>query len=394
MIDLEYFRNFFAQRDNTGVVLGGRYHIYNMLFEKFINQLMTNKVKLKFFIAVHQKTDELNLFIPKMETDYSKYIQLMDKINSNETLLKEEITSKIPITLEYNLMALIKKNCSKHPFQISYYSHAQEIGKYANKHAGQILAIISNDLNLLLFDGPHQFWYANDIQIKSLNIIRFNRNALEISTGLNVKQLQLLSVLLGSSYVPLEITEIFLSTFDDKSSNMVQKLVNYIKKTTNEQNLNLEQIAKDLTNSKDCVAALENGLNCFDIQFKISTKDNDPFDKFSKERNPFIYQLLVDDVYLIKDFSYIDYRNEKLKIFPELIIPLLQKMMGILFQKKSIKPLDRKICIKLTHDEPFRIVQIPVIYPNGKQINVFFVNYYLASVLFIQIIKFDTIFLI
>lgn len=365
---MEHFRNVLAQRDKTGIILGGRYQVYNILFESFIKQLITKKVKLTFFVAAHQTADELSFFIPNMESDYYRHTQLMDHAikHANNNLNTDKISSTIPITMEHNLIALIKKNRLKYSLKINYYNHVQEIGKYASTRSGNVLAIISNDFNLMLFDGSHQFWYANDIKlVRLLSISRFSRNVLEISTDLNTKQLQLLSVMLGSAYVPSFLTETFLSRLDNQAPNKLQKLANYIKTQTIRNNFNLKQMAKDVLDSNDLIPAIQNGLNCFCIQFSISTPNDDPFQTFCKERNPFIYQLIVDNVYLVKDIMNIDYRVDRSKAFPDLIVPLLQKMLGILFKGSIIKPLDRKICLKFAHDEPFRVVQIPIIYPKG-----------------------------
>lgn len=369
LIDLDEFRNCFAQRDEMGIFLGGRYKIYNMLFERFVHDLLASKAKLTFFTAAHQTTDELCLFIPKMEHDYYKHIQLIDKWilgnNAKDRIIGDR-SSTIPVTIEHNLIALIKKLCPMNSLHINYYRHTQEIAKYASAKSNSVLAIISNNLELLLFEGSHQFWYANHINFRKCTISHFCRTTLETMIGLNTKQLQLLSVLMGSPYVPSDIIDQFLP----KTSYRIFKLISYIKMNTTALGFNLKQIAKDIFPPNDDIQsginAIENGLNCFDIGFSVATPNDDPFGKFSKERNAFIYQLLVDDVYLIKDVMYVDYRNSRAAMFPDLIVPLIQKMMGILFKKNLIKPMDRKICMKFAHDEPWRVVKLDVQYPENK----------------------------
>lgn len=348
LIDLDEFRNVFAQRDEMGIFLGGRYKIYNMLFERFVHELLASKAKLTFFTASHQTTDELCLFIPKMEYDYYKHIQLIGKWTSGNNAKDGIIgdrSSTIPVTIEHNLIALIKKLCPKKSMHINYYRHTQEIAKYASAKSNSVLAIISNNLELLLFEGSHQFWYANHINFRKHTISHFCRTTLETTIGLNTKQLQL-------------------------SSYRIFKLISYIKINQTASGFNLKQMAKDIFPPNDDIQiginAIENGLNCFDIRFSIATPNDDPFGQFSKERNAFIYQLIVDDVYLIKDVMYIDYRNGRAAIFPDLIVPLIQKMMGILFKKNLIKPMDRKICMKFAHDEPWRVIKCPILYPEEK----------------------------
>lgn len=369
LIDLEQLRNVFAQRDETGVLLGCRYQIYNKLFERFIEELMTVKVKLKFFVAAHQTTDELNLFIPNMEDEYYRHIELMEYATTTSSKhFKRNIT--IPASMIYNLATLAKKICSSDAIHINYYGHVQEIGQYAKAHSGKVLAIISNDLHLMLLEGAHQFWYANHINFRTMSISLFCQNALSTSTGLSSKQLQLLSVLLGSPYVPSEITKPFLLRMDDTpAANTIIKLSKYVKQNSVESDFNLEQIARDVFppgDSNSGIYAIENGLNVFNTQFSVSTPNDDPFNTFSKQRNPFIYQLISNNVYLLKDIAFVDYRMSRANNWFELTVTLLQKMMGILFKRNIIKPMDRKICMKIAHDEPYRVIKIPIIYPTGK----------------------------
>lgn len=383
LIDLEHFRNVFAQRDEIGILLGGRYQIYNILFDRFVAQLMAAKVRLSFFVAVHEFTDELSLFIPKMEAEYYNHIRLMDNHSANaKGSVDGQRNPFVPLSMQHNLIALIKKRCARNALHYNYYRHTQEIIQYANANADDILAIISNDLHLLLFESAPQFWYANDINFETLSITLMCRKTLEIAIDLNAKQMQLLSVLIGSPYLPAAIVDSALAKCDDASSatNKIQQLANYIRRKTHASHIDLRQIAMDISHSfgfpDQIMNAIENGQNCFDTGFTIETLGNDAFIAFSKDRNPFIYTLMIDDVYLIKDIAFIDYRyTDDRCSFAKLAVPLIQKMIGILFKTNAIKPMDRKICMKFAHDEPYRVVKLDVIYPEVKQPDVFALIY-------------------
>lgn len=343
--------------------------MYNILFERFIKELLSNKVKLKFFSAERETTDDLHFFIPKMEMEYCRHIRWMaEHCEPNNGHTDGDQIHSVPRAIELNLIAAIKKLCPKNAVQINYYLHAQEIAKYANMHSANVLAIISNDLQLLLFEGSYQFWYANHIDLSTLNASLFCRKTLEKSIALNTKQLQLLSVLIASPFLPAKIAENIVSNIKMQSTNEIVRLAHFVRQKSH-PTLDLEQIANDIfypNVSDEDVNAIENGLNCYDINFSVATPNNNPFTTFSKQCNPFIYTLMVTDVYLNKDIAFVDYRSDQTKSFPDLAVPLLQKMMGILFEKSFIKPLDRKICMKFAHDEPHRVIRIRVIYPKSK----------------------------
>lgn len=383
LIDLEQIQHFLAQRDQIGILLGGQYQKYNAFFQHFLKSLLTQKVKLRFFLAGHQLTDEPSIFIPRIETDYCKFFQMMDELTVDAIVNRSQGDAKghiLPPTIEYNLIELIKRQCPKDSLHINYNRHSQSIIKYVNENAGKVLAVISNDLNLLLFEGTYQFWYANSVNRRMLNVSAFCRRNLERSLGLNTKQLQLLSVVMGSAYIPPTFIDHFLSKHDVEATNKIEQVASYIKRNSVDSNIDLRQIAHDLfdKHSVHGINAITNGLNCYHTVFSIDVPKHDPFTEFSRNKSPFIYKLIVDDVYLIKDILYFDYRESRTQCFPSLVVPLIQKLIGILFKKQIIKPVDRKICIKIAHDEPSRIIRIPVIYPNGESLSIFlFLFFYL-----------------
>lgn len=373
LIDLEQFENVFTQNDHIAMVLGGRYQKYTSLFERFVKNLLHNNVKLTFFLAGQEFTDEPSIFIPHKENEYYRCIQLMDNLTTDTIVKgnqKDGIQQKV---FEHNMIEVIRQLCPKNSLHINYYRHPQEICKYANKNAENVLAIISNDLQLLLFDGSYQFWYVNSIDFKKFKVTSFCRRTLETLLDLHTWQLQLLSVLLGSAYIPSEFMDNWLlkrdvRLADTRTTDKIQQVASYVKQNSSVIIIDLEQIAMDLFGeySKHDINAITNGLNTYNTEFSVKASNYDPFTEFSRQKNSFIFKLMVDDVFLIKDISYIDYREKWAQCYPSLIIPLIQKMIGILFKKQLIKPTDRKICMKIAHDEPYRIIRIPVIYPESE----------------------------
>ena len=86
----------------------------------------------------------------------------------------------------------------------------------------------------------------------------------------------------------------------------------------------------------------------------------------------FLYKLSTDETFCVRDIEYIDFRNYKSKSYAELIVPILMKMCGILFKDNTPRPDVRKICMKLAHDEPFKLTEEDIIYPPSKTKKSFF----------------------
>lgn len=61
LIDLKEVAHIFVQRDEIGVILGGRFDHYNKMLRQFLENLKKTNAKLVFFMAGTKYTDDLQL---------------------------------------------------------------------------------------------------------------------------------------------------------------------------------------------------------------------------------------------------------------------------------------------------------------------------------------------
>lgn len=382
LIDLKEFIHSAVQRDNLGQCLGGKYWLWLLYFRKFFNQLKDTNAELIFFAAGNKLTDELMVFIPKREEEYMRYLDVLDRIDATDGSVsalfkRRNFDIRAPITMEYNMQKLAQEYGE---LRINYVRHNQEIAKYIKQHNGTVLAVITNDNDFMVFDGDFQFWQANDLNMKDMIGCRMCRTKLRTRLDLNSEQLQLLSALSGSSYLPVTVMKEFYQKIWDATveGNRIPQIAKYIRDevpviSTNEKDCvryDLAKIARDIFGD-ECTEhdsnAIENGLAQYNLNFDsdvTATQHTRPM-SLCKTRNMFIYKLFTDDVYLVKDIAYIDFRNYKSKNYAELIIPLLRKAAGIIFANEPQKPQERAICMKYAHDEPFKVVEEPIDYPSS-----------------------------
>lgn len=379
LLDLKEIIHVVVQRDNLGQCLGGKYSLWMHYFRKFFTQLKEANAELIFFAAGNKLTDELMVFIPKREEEYIKYLNVLDEIDSidgsvSEFLRRKNYDIRAPITMEYNIQKLAQ---GYGELRINYVRHNQEIAKYIKQNDGSILAIITNDNDFMVFDGDYQFWQANDLNMKNLTGRRMNREKIRTRLDLNSEQLQLMSALSGSSYLPVPVMKEFYNKIWDETveGNRIPQIAKYIRNevpvlSTGEKNcvrFDLVKVARDIFGdeyTEHDLNAIENGLVQYNLNFQsddVRTLSNTL--KFCKSRNMFIYKLFTDDVYLIKDICYIDFRNYKSNNYADLVVPLLRKVQGIIFANERHKPPERAICMKYAHDEPYRVVEEPIDYP-------------------------------
>lgn len=120
--------------------------------------------------------------------------------------------------------------------------------------------------------------------------------------------------------------------------------------------------------SDEKLNCIKNGLECYDLEdFQQPINRNlSSFLRFCKTRDRFAYKLATDEIYNVKDITYMDFRNYKSKSYAELVIPLLMKMCGILFKDNARRPTYRDICMKHAHDEPCKVTEETIVYPPGK----------------------------
>lgn len=386
LIDLKEIIHAVVQRENLNNCLGGKYSLWTHYYRKFFTELKGARAELIFFAAGKKLTDEPVVFIPKREDEYIRHVEILDEIdNTNgsvqEFMRRRNYDIRAPITFEYNMQKLA------HEFgelRINYVRHNQEIAKYIQQHADDVLAIITNDNDFMVFDGQFQFWQANDINMKEMTGRRMCREKVRARLELNSTQMQLLSALSGSSYLPVPIMKEFYKKIWDESvtGNRIPQIAKYIRDqvpilSTGKDSVrfDLAKIARDIFGdefTEHDVYAIENGLAQYNLNFDIEdeaspSSPNSKTMKFCKSRNMFIYKLFTDDVYLIKDIAYIDFRNYKSKSYADLIIPSLRKAQGIIFANERNRPHDRTVCMKYAHDEPYRVVQEPIDYPKSTR---------------------------
>lgn len=389
LIDLREVPHVFMQSDEMGQILGGRFDQYNKAMLKFLEKFAETNAKLVFFAAGKKYTDDLEKFILKREEAYEHYTDLWDKIKDESNLQNLLDKSKrvywsfgMTPSFNYNLDKVVRKYGD---FHVNYVQHNQEIARYAKKHSDEVLAVITNDTDFMAFEGDFQFWRANGIDVDAMTCVRYCRRTLCDELDLNFHQIQMLSALGGSQFLPYPEIQHFLNTLDSSKNNpgkfgKIWNLTTYIKgkpfeMVENRAVFDLQQIACDVFGPDYTVTQMNSIAKClatYDLNFDDEPNPRNPFLKLCKQENHFLYKLATDHIFNVKDVDYIDFRDYKTKSYADLIIPILMKMCGILYKDDVFCPIVRKICMKHAHDEPFKVTEETIIYPPSETNNSFY----------------------
>lgn len=383
IIDLKEIVHVVVQNDFLGLHLGGRYRDHLHYFRDFFQRLKRANVELIFFAFGKNLRSELSLFIPNQGQEYKRYLNVLDRFDANNGDVRffcdrKAHDARAPITMYYNMHRLAREFGE---LRINYVLHNQEIAKYIEEHDGTVLAVITNDNDFMVFDGDFQFWQANNLNMRELTGVRKCRKKLRDRLQLNSRQLQLLSALSGSLYLPKTRLAGFYSKIRGTAmkNHYIADLAKYIREkvepriTDDEKygGFDLDVVARAVFGGDyypHDLNTIKKGLAQYDLNFGTNdpTEDITKTMEAAKAQNMFIYKLLTDKVYLIVDIKFIDYRYYRSKNYAELIVPLLQKLYGILHANESQRPQAQEICMKYSHDESYKVQSRGIVYPQGK----------------------------
>lgn len=277
---------------------------------------------------------------------------------------------------------------------MTYIEHNREIVHHFIENSNQTCALITNDTDFLAFEGDFEVWLMDDIDIKQMTCKKIQKENVYARLGFDygVHQMKLLGALSGTAYLPIErminlIKELESNRIESKNRGKIWIISEYVRRETteiidNKPQFDLDKISADIFGAEYTPSqrnTIVNSLAIYDTNFnldeislqnKVKSMENG-FLSVCRERDPFLFQLATDDVYIVKDIAFIDYQNCRSKTYPELIIPILMKICGILFQSDRDDRCDsfefsRQICMKHTHNEPSKVTDETIIYPPSK----------------------------
>lgn len=384
LVDLHECLHLLVLNDCVGVVLGGHFDRYNKMMRQFLKNITEAGAKLVFFMPGRLPSDEIQFFIPKAEETYIQSLQILDALKEGANLkffLQKTNHANLLMELPFN-QNLMKLVAGFGDFHVTYGQHNQEIARYAKQNARNVLALITDDVDFIAFPASFEFWWAKSINFKEMTCERYNKNRLYDKLGFDhgAVQMQLLHALSGTIFLPKFVLDDFRDRLAKMNTNPKQRgktwnVLEYVKcqplmMVGNKLSHDLQQISRDAFGddfSNDQLNAIANGLAHYDLDFEESNKSNmNPFKRGCKNQYPFLYKLATEKICNVH-ITYMDLRNCKSNGYADLVIPILMKMYGILFNDYPRRPKKYKICMKHAHDEPSKVTEEVIIYPSSKE---------------------------
>lgn len=156
-----------------------------------------------FFFNDLRSNDEQrsrNIKLDCFNREFAVYIDMYDKINAGRTL--QEIVTELSQVKELSIVFAGFRKVSEqygNYHNIARREYNLGIAQYLKKNS--IMAIISEDTDFLIFDGPWRLWSPLDIKITESNRIKiseYNRNAVANVLRLSQSQLPFFATLSGN----------------------------------------------------------------------------------------------------------------------------------------------------------------------------------------------------
>lgn len=188
----------------TEKILGQRLNIVKEDFEEFLTKLVDHGAQLAFVFKKNQYF-EVD-FSHKIDTEYTCSCEILDVVETLkdcESVVKHFERNKnfrYPPNQQILLvmMQTAKKFGAIHGLESSDFKASTAHARIANKM--NAMALMGLDTYYLFYEGAWKFWSDEDLDMKSMTILEFDKEVILKGLGLSTIQVPLFVVLAGGLY--------------------------------------------------------------------------------------------------------------------------------------------------------------------------------------------------
>ncbi|XP_031621007.1 uncharacterized protein LOC116339323 [Contarinia nasturtii] len=359
-------------------ICGGRHKETLKLWEDLLEALKKLDCKFIFFADSITPMWKVGEWMQRRDEDFDKYKKLYELIKKGTSL--EVIPGKI-----YNLKSLIAtyyemlqkaREYGDFPYSACN-DNDSEIAYYAKEN--EVFAVISNDSDFLIYDGPWKLWSIKDFNNAiRLEATEYNRDSLLEKLQLPRHKMPLWATLVGNDYTKkdenLKRFHVQLSrkynhgVGDRQLFGSIVKYMNTLNFGPKALDFNITQVARSVFGSdhRRYVELIKNSVDSYNIDNPLDVNMiNDPIGKkIYQSKNP-IYQSYKALIYPIVGISlpYYDMRGRRPGgIFTDLIVQYTNRKKGILLMET--RPETYTLLAKKEANQHFERSEEKIIYPD------------------------------
>lgn len=366
VVDLMCLVRPFIRLDTAGLICGGRFNEMSRHMDAFFGELKSLGVELNFFCDGPVRTISPDKWCEKRDLYYRKMVKLFDGVDNGQELGTLQGFGDRP----FHYVCTLKESAMKHgQFHWAIARECdQEMAAFANK--SQALAIMTDDSDMLIYEGPWRFWCVGKLNVKNFTLIEYDRVALRAFLGLSPAQMPLLATLVGNDLVDTDA----LRNFHRRIGRLenITNVANFIRNRKKQTDESILMAALEFcSNRRALMDRFEESMDCYQLNFQpFNRKDmHDPIEAILLSRNVALFYQMWHSNNIECNAGMIDLREEQLgQEVHRLIIALILRMGGIiLYQRQMERRINDyskcNIMIKLQHKGNHSVHQYNVEFP-------------------------------
>lgn len=352
-------------------ICGGRHKNALDSFENFLKALKATDTSIIFFSALTIQKDKIEEWLSRRNQEFNSYSKLYYLINDGKGIDTLIAGYKLLNSTFYGMEMIAKK------YGEFFYSVKKEcdlaIAQFAKNN--DVLAVISNNTDFLLFDGSWRLWSSEDIRVTSSNklkTIEYDRNVANLCE-LRQYQLPLFATLLGNDFTLKYYEELEdFHTSLGPISYKIHCVARYVRKMGNIElsNDDIEEIAQKVFGNAnhDKQQLIRKSIDSYKVDTSTIIKD-DPNEKLLHNTN--MYRSYVMSANPIQGIilPYYDMRDKHSAKLSLLLADWIKRRLGILRQHNRDNSFTFTLLAITDPEEEFEAHTEYPIYPDCKTFN-------------------------
>lgn len=349
------------------LLCGGRHIIYLTQMAEFVRRISVAGAKLVFFCDGQLPTVKVNEWCRRRNDEYQEYSQILQKIdnghgveNGRYRACKTVVGSMLLIAREYGEVIISTDfDCDA------------AIAQYAVNN--KAMAVVATDSDNLIFEGEWNYWHGLKIDFRNMRIMQFGRQELRDQLQLSRRELWVFATILGTDYSK-HITD-NMKSFGGPKSVRFENIAKYVRSLRVDDNYFDERFYKRFCrelyprclSESSTIEMISNSICSYMIDFKVP--DGTSILEAYTVANVLMAAILKNGIFQY-EVNLIDFvENNNIKIsFVDVIMPVFQKLTGILFRENmdQYEDLELRIVIKESCDEDYKLMHVEPIYPQSE----------------------------
>ncbi|CAD7086771.1 unnamed protein product [Hermetia illucens] len=355
------------------VMCGGRHALGIKRAEIMFQKFKDLGIEMHFFLDGPIKPKKFPEWCRRKNSEYE-----------NQKVLFENLKAKEPLNYRF------------HRYSKTYYENYLRVAKKYGRiflslenecdldlaeNASRVhpMAIFACDSDFLVMKGDFPIWKADNFNLETMTVQVWNKRRMRESLGLEQWQMPIFATLCGNDWVEAKLVEHIQASLpqgirDDKSGKMQKALADLVRNTFKDKtkvNVKLSELiynkGRCQTSWDEVFAAVKTSLDFYNCRTYKETQIEPSWlrEHVMKTASFSVLNIYKKDILYISQ-CFIDLSKNDVCSFSDLVLPLLRRKIGLVFNNNRDAHKDAKhpICLKPNVDEPFAIHYFGPIFPD------------------------------